>query len=172
MARPVYLSAKERPLGIKLMEEHKPDKEFRRGLIVTLMADNRYKAEEIASLLSISVRTVFEELSRIRKPSSYETTGTWGGRRRSLMTYSQEEAFLDKYLEQAEEGTILTIPELHVAFNEEVGKITAKSSIYDLLSRHEWRKVKSDARHPKGDPVLQEEFKIKCSRFDWQKKKK
>jgi transposase len=168
MGRPVKLSAEDVKTGKDLVENYSTVREFRRGLMVQLMADGRYNAEEIASLFSVSRRTVFEELSRIRNPREI---GQWGGYRHSTMTFEQEEKFLDKYLDSASEGTILTIPEMHVAFNEEVGRTTPKSAIYDLLARHNWRKVKPDTRHPKSDKTIQEEFKKKHSRFVWRKLK-
>ena len=36
------------------------------------------------------------------------------------------------------------------------------STTYRLLARHGWRKVQPDTKHPKGDPVKQDEFKKNC----------
>ena len=35
----------------------------------------------------------------------------------------------------------------------------AASVVYRLLARHGWRKVAPDTRHPKSDPLVQEEWK-------------
>jgi transposase len=167
MSKPVVITEEQLDQAKKLMDPHKLDREYRRGLIVRLMADNRYTAEELALILGISVRTIFDELARIRKPK--EQQGTWGGRRHSLMTFEQEESFLDKFFEKAKEGTILTVNELHAEFNNESGTKAAKTTIYNLLSRHSWRKVKPDTRHPKCKLELQDEFKKKRFRYVWKK---
>jgi hypothetical protein len=43
----------------------------------------------------------------------------------------------------------------------------AASVVYRLLARHGWRKVAPDTRHPKSDPIAQEEWK-KNSPKRWQ----
>ncbi|MDR1084686.1 MAG: winged helix-turn-helix domain-containing protein [Deltaproteobacteria bacterium] len=40
-----------------------------------------------------------------------------------------------------------------------MGRVTPRSAFYKFLNRHNWRKVLPDTRHPKRDPLLQEEFK-------------
>jgi hypothetical protein len=35
----------------------------------------------------------------------------------------------------------------------------AASVVYRMLARHGWRKVAPDTRHPKSDPVAQEDWK-------------
>jgi transposase len=84
------------------------------------------------------------------------------------MTIEEENEFLSKWQDKALNGLILTIPELHGEFNKSVGKIIPRSTIYRMLHRHNWRKVKPDTKHPKSDPVQQEEFKKKF-RFLWVK---
>jgi hypothetical protein len=35
----------------------------------------------------------------------------------------------------------------------------AASVVYRMLARHGWRKVAPDTRHPKSDPIAQEDWK-------------
>jgi transposase len=74
---------------------------------------------------------------------------------------------LEKYLEKAKAGTIITMQAHHCAYNEIVGKIVPKSTFYRMLKRQGWNKKKSDTVHPKADKKSQEEFKKNTEKFIW-----
>ncbi|MDR2461133.1 MAG: winged helix-turn-helix domain-containing protein [Deltaproteobacteria bacterium] len=141
-------------------------REFRRRLIIILAADGRYNVSEIANLLQIGPRTVFDAIKKVSEPDE-RTSKEWGGYRVSYLTQKEEEAFLSDFEEKALLGTILSVPELHKAFMGKIGKTVSVSTIYRLLHRHGWRKVKTDTRHPKADTNKQEQFKKKHSKFKW-----
>lgn len=65
------------------------------------------------------------------------------------MTPAEEVAFLAQFLEIADEGQVVTVAQMHQAYQEKVGKKTDLSSFYDLLHRHNWRKLMPRPRHPK-----------------------
>jgi transposase len=90
-----------------------------------------------------------------------------GGRRRENMSREEEIAFLAPFFEKATKGNILVAGEIKKALDERLGRKTALASVYNLLHRHGWRKLAPDKRHPKSDPVAQEEWKKNsrnCSR--------
>lgn len=82
-----------------------------------------------------------------------------GGRNNAYMTAEEEEAFLHPFVEKAPQGGIVEIQEIKQAFEERIGATVPKSTIYRLLNRHGWRKIAPGKKHPKSDPVLQEELK-------------
>jgi transposase len=83
----------------------------------------------------------------------------WGGRRRQNMSFDEERILLAPFLEKAKEGGVLIVTPIKIAYEEKTGRKVAESTIYRMLARHNWRKLAPDTRHPKGDPVLQEEYK-------------
>jgi transposase len=83
----------------------------------------------------------------------------WGGRRYGYMTIEQEDQFLSKYFDQASHGGVLVVGEIKKAFEAQVGLEVAKTTIYRMLDRHDWRKIMPRPRHPKSDPEAQEGFK-------------
>jgi transposase len=83
----------------------------------------------------------------------------WGGRRRQNMTPTEEADLLGPFLEEAKKGGVLVVDPLKKAYEQAVGRKVPDSTVYRLLGRHGWRKVAPDKRHPKSDPVAQEEFK-------------
>ena len=64
-----------------------------------------------------------------------------GGRKRANMTVSEENAFLEPFIDKAREGGILVVREIRIALEEHLGRKVALASIYNLLHRHGWRKL-------------------------------
>ena len=81
------------------------------------------------------------------------------GRRRQNMTIEQEREFLAPFIEQAQTGGILVVGQIKAALDKHLGRAVGLSSTYNLLHRHNWRKLVPDKRHPKSDPAAQEEWK-------------
>ena len=59
----------------------------------------------------------------------------------------------------AESGKSYGSRRLRAALAHRLGRPVAASVVYRLLARHGWRKVAPDTRHPKSDPIAQEEWK-------------
>jgi transposase len=85
------------------------------------------------------------------------------------MTEEEEASFLEEWHKKSVAGTIVTIPELHAALSQRLGKKIPFSTTYRMLKRHGWRKIKPDTRHPKGDPKKQDKFKKKHFQNLWRK---
>ena len=71
----------------------------------------------------------------------------------------EERLFLSSFLKKSARGEILVVSEIKKAYEKAVGHRVPKSTIYRIVARHGWRKIAPRPRHPKGDAVLQEEFK-------------
>jgi len=64
------------------------------------------------------------------------------------MDFNEEATFLAQFVELANEGLIVTVEKILQKFEEKTGKPSNTSTIYKLLKRHGWRKVKPRPRHP------------------------
>lgn len=82
-----------------------------------------------------------------------------GGRRRTNMNIEEEKAFLEPFFDKAKEGGILVVSEIKSALDQRLGRNVALASAYNLLHRHDWRKLALDKRHPKSDTDAQEVWK-------------
>ena len=82
-----------------------------------------------------------------------------GGRRRQNMSLEYEKKFLNPFFEKAKSGGILVVGEIKQALDKKLGRKTALASVYNLLHRHNWRKLAPDKRHVKTDVDTQEEWK-------------
>ena len=84
---------------------------------------------------------------------------TAGGRKRQNMSLQEEREFLAPFLEQAATGGVLVVGQVKAALDKRLGREVALASAYNLLHRHNWRKLAPDKRHPQSDPLAQEEWK-------------
>jgi transposase len=91
----------------------------------------------------------------------------WGGRRQSLLTPEEEDAFLKPWLERAAAGHLVVVSPIRAALAQRLGQSVKPSVVYRLLARRGWRKVAPDPRHPKSKPERQEAWNNN-SRKCWQ----
>ena len=125
--------------------------------------------EQTGAALGVGRATVARYQARMRQkleqPSQPEPK--WGGRRRAAMSVEEERRFLAPWAKQSRDGGMLVVSPLRAALSQRLGRPVAASVVYRLLARHGWRKVAPDTRHPKSDPLVQEEWK-KNSPKRWQ----
>jgi transposase len=143
--------------------------EFRAAQAVLLPAIAHTTLEQTAVLLGVGRATVARLQQRLREAVRAATPirRGWGGRRRALLTFQEEEEFLAPWVEQAEAAGVLVVSPLRAALAEKLGRKVAASVVYRLLARHGWRKLSPDTKHPKSDPVAQAEWKKNSPRC-WQ----
>ena len=91
-------------------------------------------------------------------PKALETPGK-GQRQRAYLSLEQEQAIVDQFLKQSELGQVSTGLQVKPALEQAVGHPVAKTTVYRILKRHQWRKVAPRPRHPKSSPREQEAFK-------------
>jgi hypothetical protein len=87
------------------------------------------------------------------------------------MTKDEEEIFLRPFLEKARNSGVLVVNDIHRALEQHLGRKVALASAYNLLHRHNWRKLAPDKRHVKADLQVQDDWK-KNSPLAWRKSKK
>lgn len=165
MARKTYIGPDEIQKAKQLRDHAKSISEYRKALSAILVAEHGFDAQQAASILGSSRRTVFRDRKNIRTQDDI-SKNTWGGRRNSSMTIEEEQEFLSQWQLQAEIGGVLTVPPIHAALVKRLGHDIPMSTTYRLLARHGWRKVQPDTKHPKSDPSVQDEYK-KNSRKQW-----
>lgn len=165
MARRARFSNEEITRMRELRDKATTAMELRKALSVLLVADAGLDANQTSEILGISERTVFRNRSSVRHQDE-RRRNTWGGRRHFRMTIEEEQDFLRTWESKADEGGVLSVPPVHAALVERLGRSIPISTTYRLLARHGWRKVQPDTKHPKSKPAVQEEFK-KNSLASW-----
>jgi hypothetical protein len=158
MTRTACFTEEEIAKAHQLRDQAKTAVELRKALSVLLIAEGGLDADKASGLLGISERTVFRNRRNISNQDEGEKN-TWGGRRRYTMTIEEENEFLRDWGARAVEGGVLSVPPIHAALIEKLGRSIPISTTYRLLARHGWRKVQPDTKHPKSDQAIQEEYK-------------
>ena len=158
MTRAACFTEDEIAKAHQLRDQAKTVMELRKALSVLLVAEGGLDADKTSELLGISERTVFRDRRHISNQDEGEKN-TWGGRRRCTMTIEEEQEFLRDWEARAIEGGVLSVPPIHSALVEKLGRSIPISTTYRLLARHGWRKVQPDTKHPKSDQAIQEEYK-------------
>jgi len=80
------------------------------------------------------------------------------------MSFVEERKFLEQFEEIAEAGQLVTIDGILKKFEELTEKESSTTTIYNLLKRHGWRKLKPRPRHPKGASEEEQESSKKNSK--------
>lgn len=146
----------------QVQEKVRTAKNFRRQqkwlIVYNALVDPR-PAAEIALHTGTTIRSVHQVISDYNRfgAAGIETPGK-GGRRKSYKSQQEEKAFLESLEPKAHKGEITTKAEVKAVWEEQLGHKVHKSTIYRLLQRHQWRKIKPRSRHPKADPDEQEKF--------------
>jgi len=143
------------------------------ALSVVLTAQGKLDQESIGDALGVSSSTVKRMVKDFNKESSSAKTATqpiWGGDRRSLLTWEEENEVLKQMTPESAQGRIVTVGDIQKALEAKAGRKMSQQTAYNILYRHQWRKVVPDKAHPKNNPDNLDEFKKKRSpkRYTWQ----
>jgi transposase len=161
MARPrqIDMALVAQALALAIEAATLEDLRFAQAVLLPAMFDATL--EDTAAVLGVGRATVVRLQARLRRRLAKPTEAQpkWGGRRRASMSVEEEREFLAPWAKQSGEGGVLVVAPLRAALAQELGRAVAASVVYRMLARHGWRKVAPDTRHPKSDPLVQEEWK-------------
>jgi transposase len=117
--------------------------------------------EQTAQVTGVSVGWVSQLRNRfIQEGGSFDDERPRrGGRYRQNMNREEEERFLAPFIAKASSGGILVVSEIKEALDRILGRKVALSSVYNLLHRHNWRKLSPDKQHPQSDIQAQNDWK-------------
>ena len=67
------------------------------------------------------------------------------------MSYAEEEEILQAFMEAMEKGQVVEVSDILRAYEEKLGRSveTSRGHIYQVLKRHDFRKVMPRSKHPK-----------------------
>ncbi len=144
-----------------LLSKAKTAGELRQAQAVVMPLEFGFSIEQTARAIGVSPGWACQLRNSFIREGSIprEDKPSRGGRRRENMNIEEEEAFLAPFFDKAKEGGILVVSEIKNALDQRLGRSVALASAYNLLHRHDWRKLAPDKRHPKSDADAQEEWK-------------
>lgn len=135
--------------------------QLRQAQAVVLPLDYAMSLADTAQVIGVSPGWACQLRKRFMRGQVVGTADapTPGGRRRENMSVAEEREFLAPFLESAAAGGVLVVGQIKAALDKRLGRKVALASAYNLLRRHNWRKLAPDKRHPQTDPVAQQEWK-------------
>jgi len=134
--------------------------EFQRVQGVWLRAGLGLNANQVAQALGwrpTSVRRLQAQYGRLGE-ALWERPGR-GGRRHQNLTQEEEARLLQGFLPRAEQDRLLEVRRVKQAYEQAVGHVVPKSTVYRMLARHGWRKLAPRPRPPQADGTRQQAFK-------------
>lgn len=145
----------------KALKTAKTVTEYRHAQVLYLRGFLGHTKESIASVTDYSTQRVqsiiggyfkrgLSALRDLNKPRLRK----WG-----LMTFEEEKAFIAGYLDKAKSGEVIEVSAIKKAYEVHIKKETSSTVIYNLLHRHNWRKIVPRPAHPKKDSAKAEAFK-------------
>lgn len=142
---------------------------YRRWQAILMISTLNLRAAEIASVLGVVTTTIYKwvQIYNNEGAEGYDYIGA-GGRRHSLLSLSEERNILEELSELSESGSFINAFKIREKIEKQIQQKVSKNYVYDLLHRHEWRKIIPRPSHPKKDKSKQEEYK-KNSRNMWMK---
>ena len=141
------------------IKDSKSKAEYMRFECVRLRADEKMELEEIAKKTGYNKYYVSKVICLFAKNGADGLKSKKHSGRTTKLTIEEERELLKGFAEQAESGKILIVSDIHKAYEAKTGEKSPKSTIYNMLKRHKWRKVMPRSKHQKSDPIEQEAYK-------------
>lgn len=144
----------------KCIKETKGFWKIQRWLVIRQGLITPSSAESLGKSVGLKKSTTQLLISNYNKygKSAINTKGK-GGRKYGYMTLEQEKEFLKSCEQKALSGQYTTVLDIQKAFEKIIGNTVAKTTVYNLLKRHGWRKLVPRPSHPKSDIEKQNTFK-------------
>jgi transposase len=120
---------------------------------------NGMSTQETARAVGRSSRWVTMVRNAYIRAGGMEKKETKKIRNHAHMSHEEEKAFLAPFIETAIKGGVLVVNEIHRALEEHLGHRVALATAYNLLHRHNWRKLAPIKRHVAADVQAREEWK-------------
>jgi len=144
----------------KALKQAETKTEFQRVQCLWLRAALGLSADEVALAVGWAPTSVRRLQARyLREGEEVLQQGARGGRRHENLSEEAERQLLEGFLTSAAQGGVLEVKPIQAAYEAAVGHAVAKSTVYRMLARHDWRKIAPRPQHAKANPAAQAAFK-------------
>ena len=132
----------------------------RRWQVIRWALVNPKPAAELAPEVGLARQTVHNLVAAYNRhgPQALEAPGQ-GQRQRAYLSLEQERAIVERFVKRSAAGQVSTGIQIKPAFEKAVGHRVAKTAVYRILKRPQWRKVVPRPRHPQASAEEQAAFK-------------
>lgn len=147
---------------LKALLKRTGDRRTAQRMLVVLSATVEPKpAKDIAAHVGVATQTVHNWMAtynRFGPDALFEKKPRKPSPR--LLSDEEERSVIEPFVKKAVQGQVSTAAEIKRTIEEDIlGFTIHHSTVYRLLARYEWRKIKPRPAHPLADPQAQEDFK-------------
>ena len=155
-----YTFTEEDIQAIQTARRKNRDKNVDRRLHALELRASGQKAKEIARITGYNDWYISKLAAKYHNGGLEAITGNhYGGNHRN-MSFEEESAFLEQFIDDADDGQITDVSEIKAAYDKKIGHETGHGQIYYVLHRHGWSKKMPRSKHPKrADPEAVEASK-------------
>ena len=144
-----YKITSEQKREIEEARKKNKDKRIEAKLKVLSLRADGLKAKAISEATGFHPAYISTLVSKYIHGGIEAITGNhYKGNRRNL-SFEEETALLEPFMEQAEKGQMLDTAEVERCYEQAVGHKISSGQIYRVLWRHDFRKVMPRSKHPK-----------------------
>lgn len=144
-----YRFTKQQVKELELALKNAPTiKAYKRIEVLHLRAQGKTN-EEIAEITGYRRSYVSELVSKYQRDGMLLIIKTKRPGNHRKMTPDEEKEFLKPFMERAQNGQILTITEIRNALDQHLNEKSSYCTVYNILHRNGWRKIKPRSQHPK-----------------------
>jgi transposase len=136
-------------------------------IIYLIQVGGVHAAELLAPLVNLSVHSIYKIVENYNHAGAEALVyKVKGGRRRSLLSLTEEAALFTSLESLASKGLIKTANDIRMVVERKAGKSVSDDYLWDLLHRNGWKKKMPRPHHPKRNIEEQADFK-KNSPTSW-----
>lgn len=152
MAKKIVFSKEQREEIRMLFCKRKKIKDVKsyNRIVVLNMRRLGYSNKEIHEKTDLSIQYITEIVILYNKKGMESVIGNHYTSHNRNLDFDEESAFLEQFRDDAEAGLIITIDKILEKYEEKIEKKSNSTTIYRLLKRHGWRKVKPCPKHPES----------------------
>jgi len=135
---------------LSVARNNNKDKNVENRLKAILMRGEGKKCTEIAKYTGYSADHVSKLISKYCNEGLDAIVENNYKANHRNMTFEEEEALLEPFIEKAKLGQIVEVSEITKGYEQAIGRSISNSHghIYQVLKRHGWRKIMPRSKHP------------------------
>lgn len=136
--------------AIQAARRENRDKNVERRLRALELRAEGYTGKEAAEITGYNPCYVSKLAAKYHKSGLAAIVGShYGGNHRN-MSFEEESAFLEQFIDDADGGRITDVSAIKAAYDEKIGHETGHGQIYYVLHRHGWGKKMPRSKHSKS----------------------
>jgi transposase len=145
--QPIFTDEEKRLIN-EALSKPQSQSVYKRLMVIKLKAEKQMTSKNIAEILDLHAVSVNKIVSKYKKYGLQFISGNNYKQNQRYLTKVEETEFLKTFENDALAGKVLEVADIIKSYEKLIGHPVAKSTVYKLLYRNNWRKVMPRSKHP------------------------